>query len=97
MIGAGTLLLGTACATQPVVNLRIGGNGSPERPCFVEANGERIAVEDIAANTGRWRRREVHMTFAPDTPYRCVGGVIFELQRAGLERVGFISEPPPAE
>jgi biopolymer transport protein ExbD len=31
-----------------------------------------------------------------NTPYRCIGGAIFTMQRAGFARVGFISEPPPS-
>lgn len=37
---------------------------------------------------------EVHIRGDVDTPYRCVGGAIFTMQRAGFARVGFISEPP---
>jgi biopolymer transport protein ExbD len=38
---------------------------------------------------------EAHIRADIDTPYRCVGGAIFTMQRAGFARVGFISEPPP--
>ena len=38
---------------------------------------------------------EAHIRADVDTPYRCVGGAIFTMQRAGFARVGFISEPPP--
>ncbi len=38
---------------------------------------------------------EVHIRGDVDTPYRCIGGAIFTMQRAGFNRVGFISEPPP--
>lgn len=31
-----------------------------------------------------------------ETPYRCVGAIIFVLQRADYRRVGFISEPDGA-
>jgi biopolymer transport protein ExbD len=31
-----------------------------------------------------------------NTPYKCMGGAIVELQRAGFKKIGFISEPPPA-
>lgn len=31
-----------------------------------------------------------------NTPYKCVGFAIVELQRAGFKKIGFISEPPPA-
>ncbi len=38
---------------------------------------------------------EAHIRADVNTPYRCVGGAIFTMQRAGFARVGFISEPPP--
>jgi biopolymer transport protein ExbD len=38
---------------------------------------------------------EVHIRGDINTPYRCVGGVIFTMQRVGYARIGFISEPPP--
>ncbi len=36
---------------------------------------------------------EVHIRGDRNTPYRCIGGVITTMQRAGFIRVGFISEP----
>jgi len=38
---------------------------------------------------------EVHIRGDVNTPWRCVGGAIFTMQRAGYSRVGFISEPEP--
>ena len=38
---------------------------------------------------------EVHIRGDINTPYRCIGGAVFTMQRAGFVRVGFISEPPP--
>ncbi len=38
---------------------------------------------------------EAHIRADIDTPWRCVGGAIFAMQRAGYPRIGFISEPPP--
>src|ERR671919_692317 len=38
---------------------------------------------------------ENHIRGDVDTPYRCVGGAIFAMQRAGFARIGFISEPIP--
>jgi len=38
---------------------------------------------------------EVHIRGDVDTPYRCIGGAIFAMQRAGYARIGFISEPIP--
>ncbi len=37
---------------------------------------------------------EAHIRGDVDTPYKCVGGTIYTMQRAGFARVGFISEPP---
>ena len=37
---------------------------------------------------------EAHIRGDIDTPYKCIGGAIFTMQRAGFARVGFIPEPP---
>jgi biopolymer transport protein ExbD len=37
---------------------------------------------------------EVHIRGDINTPYKCVGGTVFTMQRAGFARVGFISQPP---
>ncbi len=38
---------------------------------------------------------EAHIRADINTPWRCVGGAIAVMQRAGYPRVGFISEPAP--
>ena len=38
---------------------------------------------------------EAHIRGDVNTPYRCIGGAIYVMQRAGFAKVGFISEPPP--
>ena len=48
--------------------------------------GADIADEDIP---------EVHIRGDVNTPYRCIGGTVYTMQRAGFTRVGFISEPIP--
>jgi biopolymer transport protein ExbD len=48
--------------------------------------GANIADEDIP---------EAHIRGDVNTPYRCIGGTVYTMQRAGFTRVGFISEPPP--
>jgi biopolymer transport protein ExbD len=37
---------------------------------------------------------EAHIRGDVNTPYKCIGGTIYTMQRAGFARVGFISEPP---
>ena len=38
---------------------------------------------------------EVHIRSDIDTPWRCVGGAMTNVARAGFARVGFISQPDP--
>ena len=37
---------------------------------------------------------EAHIRGDVNAPYKCIGGTIYTMQRAGFARVGFISEPP---
>lgn len=46
-------------------------------------------VENITEET----MPEAHIRGDVDTPYKCIGGAVFTMQRAGFARVGFISEP----
>jgi biopolymer transport protein ExbD len=36
---------------------------------------------------------EAHIRGDVNTPYRCIGGVIYSMQRAGFVRIGFVSSP----
>src|SRR4028119_2044931 len=47
-------------------------------------------VENITEET----MPEAHIRGDVNTPYKCIGGAVFTMQRAGFSRVGFISEPP---
>ena len=38
---------------------------------------------------------EAHIRGDINTPYKCIGGTVVQMQRAGFARIGFISEPPP--
>jgi len=48
-------------------------------------------VENVTEET----MPEAHIRGDVNTPYRCIGGAVFTMQRAGFARVGFISEPTP--
>jgi biopolymer transport protein ExbD len=105
-VGAGRALraiwgLGLLCGCAsdgPPVRIRVSGNGVAA-PCAAEIGGRRIDPESLTGLARRWRGREAQVTGSIDTPYRCVGHVIYALQRAGFTRIGFIIEParPPAE
>jgi biopolymer transport protein ExbD len=57
----------------------------------LEAEIKRVGgVENITEET----MPEAHIRGDINTPYRCIGGTVFTMQRAGFARVGFISEPP---
>jgi biopolymer transport protein ExbD len=38
---------------------------------------------------------EAHIRGDVNTPFRCIGGAMYMMQRAGFSRVGFISQPEP--
>ncbi|ATW03689.1 biopolymer transporter ExbD [Sphingopyxis sp. BSNA05] len=40
---------------------------------------------------------EVHIRGDINTPYKCIGGAIYSMQRAGFAKVGFISTPIAVE
>ena len=53
-------------------------------------------IEDVGGveNVTEENMPEAHIRGDVNTPYKCIGGTIFTMQRAGFARVGFISEPP---
>ena len=85
----------TACAPQRSVTISVGGAGATTAAsCFVEVDGIHMSLVNFEASARRWRGREVHLEGDPHTPYRCLGPVLYALQRAGARRIGFISAPP---
>ena len=58
-------------------------------------------LEDLIAKVGgvenitEENMPEAHIRGDINTPYRCIGGAVFTMQRAGFARVGFISQPNP--
>ena len=54
-------------------------------------------VEDVggAENVTEDTMPEAHIRGDINTPFRCIGGVMFTMQMAGFQRIGFISEPDP--
>ena len=54
-------------------------------------------IEDIGGpeNITEDNFPEVHIRGDINTPYQCIGGVIYTMQYAGFQKIGFISEPAP--
>lgn len=61
----------------------------------LKAEIDRQGGEAAIRNNPDFELPEAHIRGDVDTPYRCVGGTIYTMQRAGFAKVGFISEPPP--
>jgi biopolymer transport protein ExbD len=56
---------------------------------------DQIAKVGGAENLTEETMPEAHIRGDINTPYKCIGGTVFTMQRAGFARIGFISEPPP--
>jgi biopolymer transport protein ExbD len=66
----------------------------------VTFQGERIdllsekAVDAFVARTSPTALSSVRIRGSINTPYRCIGGIIFTMQRAGVPKIEFITDPP---
>ena len=63
--------------------------------CRFHADGQSMTLDELIVAADAWRRRGVHLDATVDTPYKCIGGAIFALQRAGVKRIDWAAEPPP--
>ena len=70
----------------PVASADLLKRASDNLKAVVDRLGDNIKPDDIP---------EVHIRGDVNTPYKCIGGVIYTMQNAGFVKVGFISEPPP--
>ena len=61
----------------------------------VKALEDQIKKVGGVQNINEENMPEVHIRGDINTPYKCIGGAVFQMQRAGFARVGFISQPPP--
>ena len=61
----------------------------------VKALKDQIAKVGGVANLTEDNMPEAHIRGDINTPYKCIGGTVSVMQRAGFARIGFISQPPP--
>ena len=59
----------------------------------VQSLEKQIAAVGGVENINEENMPEVHIRGDINTPYKCIGGTVFAMQRAGFQRVGFISQP----
>lgn len=83
-------------------------NESSRRPItyklavWAEGKSCRVAIDGRPVPSARLERElrklpktnssEVHVSAAVETPYRCIGGVIYSAQKAGFIRIGFVTD-----
>ena len=72
--------------TTPVNSTELVNRAVDKLKATIEIAGgvENLTAEDIP---------EVHIRGDLNTPYRCIGGAIYQMQRAGFAKVGFLSSP----
>lgn len=70
----------------PINSVDLLKKGTDKLKAVVDRLGANITPDDIP---------EVHIRGDVNTPYRCIGGVIYTMQSAGYVKVGFVSQPPP--
>lgn len=86
----------SACSGAPsappfVVHVR----NAPET-CVIIVGNRQVPTDEFRDLAKKEARKGRAASVIADTTvaYRCFGSVIFTLQQAGFEKVGFISEPP---
>ena len=85
-----------ACTTAPPPRpIRVAVQLVGEECRFV-AQGRAMTIDELTTAARAWRGRRVVVNAYSNTPYKCVGGGIFALQRAGVKKTGFVAEPPPS-
>lgn len=67
--------------------------GRADGKCTVTADGRTMTLEAAAAQFRQWRGREIHLRGEPEAQIGCLAPLISALRRAGVRRIGFISEP----
>ncbi|QAY75185.1 hypothetical protein [Sphingosinicella sp. BN140058] len=86
LFGSAALL--TSClregqdAAQLVLNVKRDGGG-----CRVMLQGERVTSERLMEIGRQAKTRRAIVLHDKETPYKCIGGAVFTLQRAGINRV----------
>ncbi len=93
------------------VSLTVRGGGAGGNTCEVYWNLTRVDSKELldravaklkfeidkqgGPNATGIELPEAHIRGDVNTPYMCIGGAIYNMQLAGFQKVGFISEPPP--
>ena len=83
-IGRDAAADGLAASADPANTLTVAA-ANDGGGCSLVVGGRRLTSEQFTELARTWPSRRVILTAAPLTQYRCVGGIIFTLQRYGFE------------
>ena len=91
-------------------NVSLSVRGGPGNSCEIYWNLSKVDSEELVKKAVAKLKLEIEKQGGPNapgielpeahirgdvnTPWMCIGGAIYNMQRAGFQRVGFISEPP---
>jgi hypothetical protein len=87
------LLLAASCATTPeIVELGSWRSNSDER-CELKWGEEFVSPTKYAQKLLLRipRDKAIELRASRDMPYRCIGGLIYDMQRAGLNKIKFVA------
>ena len=77
--------------TTPIDSTELVDRAVDKLKAEIDALGGPAAIE--SGNVDPDDLPEVHIRGDINTPYRCIGGAIYQMQSAGFSKVGFISTP----
>jgi hypothetical protein len=82
------MLAADACAAQsaPPIILHVARGADA---CRIDYNGRQLTDDQLLVLARSWRGRGVRIEGERNTPYKCIGGTLFTVQRAGVKDVGF--------
>ena len=97
--------------TQPKLeNVQLTVRGGPGGTCEVYWDMTKVTSDELLKRAADRMRSEIkrlgsdlnednmpeaHIRGDINAPYKCIGGAIVTMQKAGFQRIGFISQPPP--
>lgn len=91
-------------------NVQLSVRGGPGGSCEVYWDMTKVSSQDLLQRAADKMKSEIkrlgsdltednmpeaHIRGDVNTPYKCIGGTIVTMQKAGFEKIAFISNPPP--
>ncbi|MHA3794894.1 GerMN domain-containing protein [Rhizorhabdus wittichii] len=80
-----TAAFAASCSPKPPMIFSVSGESSDV--CTFTHNSHVVLAKDIPALTQQWDGKSAVIAAAGNTPYRCIGAIVFNLQRSGVRKV----------